>query len=114
MSTESDAEVKFLICLGGKSRLRNFCAIIMESINILNKYTPIGGYAYTTEEGRIKLSLRHSNNLNLDQPNLSSICEYYGGGGHKVAASFSISKEGFDSISHNAPVKLKIPNIDLR
>ena len=92
--------------------LRNAIGPILGKISKKYNFLPIGGIVYPFQ-GKYKFSMRTFQNGDYD---VSEIAKRYNGGGHKDAASFTMSFKLFDSLIVNdviVNIKKDIEDIDI-
>lgn len=111
-------DASFIICFTKKSYLRNILGSYIQKINHVNGYLPIGAILYYSDN-KLKVSLRYdvnsvTNQIHNEEIDLNKISNFFGGGGHKYAASFNISKDLlYNEYSKNIDIKkLTIPDFN--
>ena len=103
---------QFFICYTQIKSLRNAIGPILGKISKKYNFLPIGGIVYPFQ-GKYKFSMRTFQNGDYD---VSEIAKRYNGGGHKDAASFTMSFKLFDSLIVNdviVNIKKDIEDIDI-
>lgn len=79
---------EFLVCITKNKQYRNISCQILGEISKNLGYKPIGGFIYYLEGDLYKFSMRTSKKDSYD---CSKIAEFYGGGGHENASSFTMN-----------------------